>query len=1171
MRRRGACVLVLGVVVLGVVAVGSATATTAPDCSTVTYSTDGSGAFVVENVSQLQCLGNQSTNTSLSDDFVLSEYIDASGTAEWNDGRGFDPIGNESDPFTGTFDGTSHTIIDLRIDRPDSENVGLFGVLGRNAVVESVTLGGATVRGDVTAGVLAGFNGGTVRSSSATGTVTGFVQVGGLVGSAGDVKRPGIIRGTVRSSSAAVRVNGTHDVGGLVGYNAGTVRVSYATGNVTGTEDIGGLVGYNTLGARVNSSYATGPVTGDNRIGGLAGSNAPGTIVSSYAVGTVTGATGVGGLVGLNTGGTVRSSYWDVNATGQDSSAGTGLATGQMKGSAATSNMAGFDFTETWDVLDTANGTAGSYPLLQANAQTPPPGRTTGMYAGGTGTAANPYQIANWYHLNDTRHHLGANFTLVADLTELMPGYAAVAGQTANNGSGFVPIGERSNRPFTGAFDGNNHTIGSLSIDRPDALDVGLFGYVGEGGVIENTALADATVRGNVSVGPLVGLNTAGTVRSSSATGRVTGSTSVGGLVGSNDGMIVSSSGATAVTGDESIGGLVGTTAGSVNTSFATGPVTGSATATASRVGGLVGNLNGGGTVQSSYATGNVTGDERVGGLVGKSLAGTVQSSYATGRVTGSGGKVGGLVGMGGTVGSSYWDLNTTGQNTSAGGSGLTTAQLKGSAATRNMSGFDFTGTWDVLTADDDAAASYPFLRTGTQTPAPGRTAETYAGGTGTAASPYRIANWNHLQNVRQQSGANFTLVADLDRSTPGYERVAGSTANDGRGFDPVGGDETPDPFPPEEMSDPFTGTFDGANHTIAGLRIDRPEATGVGLFGATGTRAVIEDLRLDNASVRGNERVGGLVGNNTGTVHSSVVTGAVTGTSRVGGLVGTNAETIRASSATAAVTGDNQVGGLVGENGEVRVRGSATVELSTASGRVNGNNSIGGLVGRNAERVRSSSATGAVTGDASIGGLVGSSIGEVRSSYATGPVAGDSRIGGLVGAKLGGWVQSSYAAGRVNGSSDVGGLVGDSTGSGTAQSSYWDLNTTGQATSSGGTGLTTAQMKGNAATRNMAGLKFTTTWQVVPGGYPALAGVESVGPPPVVGDAAPTDPDNDGRYEDVNGRNGFNIIDVQALFNNLGTAKLNNNTAAFDFFQVRTEVDILDVQELFDELDASG
>jgi len=88
--------------------------------------------------------------------------------------------------------------------------------------------------------------------------------------------------------------------------------------------------------------------------------------------------------------------------------------------------------------------------------------------------------------------------------------------------------------------------------------------------------------------------------------------------------------------------------------------------------------LNDGGTVSNSYSTGSVTGNRYVSGLVGLNLWGIISSCYSTGTVSGDG-PVGGLVGENSesTVNNSFWDIETSGQSTSAGGTGKTTAEMQ--------------------------------------------------------------------------------------------------------------------------------------------------------------------------------------------------------------------------------------------------------------------------------------------------------------------------------------------------------------------------------------------------------------------------------------------------------------------------------------------------------------
>ena len=147
---------------------------------------------------------------------------------------------------------------------------------------------------------------------------------------------------------------------------------------------------------------------------------------------------------------------------------------------------------------------------------------------------------------------------------------------------------------------------------------------------------------GNYYAGGLVGWN-AGTLTTSSATGRVSGSSEVGGLVGRNAGTITTSSATVHVSVHNlprDVGGLVGRNQGTIRGSYATGQVSGSL---GYHVGGLVG--RNAGTITASYATGRVSGRAwHVGGLVGQN-AGTITASYATGRVSGYR-AVGGLVGF---------------------------------------------------------------------------------------------------------------------------------------------------------------------------------------------------------------------------------------------------------------------------------------------------------------------------------------------------------------------------------------------------------------------------------------------------------------------------------------------------------------------------------------------
>jgi len=252
-------------------------------------------------------------------------------------------------------------------------------------------------------------------------------------------------------------------------------------------------------------------------------------------------------------------------------------------------------------------------------------------------TANFALPIWDWYDLDAIRDNLGGSYILMNDLDSTTAGYTELASKTANGRRGWQPIGTTAeNDKFAGSFDGQGHEICDLFIYRPAQSNVGLFGVVGGGGVIENVSLMNVTVTGYSGVGGLVGQNE-GPVSNSYSTGRVTGGWSVGGLAGQNSGNVSNSYSTGRVTGGWSVGGLAGQNSGNVSNSYSTGRVTGCWS-----VGGLVGQNEG--PVSNSYSTGRVTGNSYVGGLVGQN-EGPVSNSYSTGRVTG-GWSVGGLAGQ---------------------------------------------------------------------------------------------------------------------------------------------------------------------------------------------------------------------------------------------------------------------------------------------------------------------------------------------------------------------------------------------------------------------------------------------------------------------------------------------------------------------------------------------
>ncbi|MFD0715620.1 S-layer homology domain-containing protein [Paenibacillus sp. GCM10027626] len=224
---------------------------------------DGSleNPYLIETAKQLNAVRDD-----LNAHYQLISDIDISG---YSSGEGWKPIGNDTAPFQGMFDGQNYVIKHLTINRNEQDQ-GLFGVVGNGGQISNVALEEVNIHVfDRGIGGLAGKNNGEINESYVKGTVTGADEVGGLVG-----HNAGEIHHTYSTSRVTANVN-FGKAGGLVGYNdEGEIHHSYAGGEVTAnnTEGVaGGLVGVNESSGRVNNSYwnisAYDTIPPDNGVG----------------------------------------------------------------------------------------------------------------------------------------------------------------------------------------------------------------------------------------------------------------------------------------------------------------------------------------------------------------------------------------------------------------------------------------------------------------------------------------------------------------------------------------------------------------------------------------------------------------------------------------------------------------------------------------------------------------------------------------------------------------------------------------------------------------------------------------------------------------------------------------------------------------------------------------
>jgi len=369
-----------------------------------------------------------------------------------------------------------------------------------------------------------------------------------------------------------------------------------------------------------------------------------------------------------------------------------------------------------------------------------------------------------------------------------------------------------------------------------------------------------------------------------------------------------------------------------------------------------------------------------------------------------------------------------------------------------------------------------------------------YGGGDGTADNPYQIATVEHLVELGKTKAdyeSHFILTADLDMAGTVYERAI------------IGPDLDDEKWGPQRGGG-FNGLFDGGRHTISNFTAENRVADYLGLFGHVEDNAVIKNLHLVDADVKGDQIVACLAASLEGAMENCMVTGTVSGVYVVGGAIGflDNASvknsacdvTINAyeDSRRFSVVGglvassqfgiiDNCVskcnivaqdklnigGGVVGYNlGTVvnsNCEGVSTVsEISGSSvgafcGHNNGSiqncfafgfrivckgSEIGGLVGSNYSLIAMSLAEGQVVGKSGIGGIAGKNDGYIIDSYSNVTAMAGGKVGGFAGKNTYG-ILRSYSIGKsVSAGDKAGGFVGENEG--IVDISFWDAERSG-------------------------------------------------------------------------------------------------------------------------------
>lgn len=1061
---------------------------------------DGSTAnpYQIATLDNLYWLSQNSAAWTLN--FLQTADIDASGTAGWDGGAGWTPIGNTTTPFSGVYDGGGHAITGLTISRPAEDKVGLFGLLGggsagERGIVENLAVTDANVQGNSFVGAVSGHNDrGDILSCSASGTVSAVNE----------------------------------KAGGLVGFNWGGVVNCFSKCNVSGNSYVGGLVGYND--DYIRKSYAIrGTVTADGQyLGGLAGWNER-TVENSYSAVRVTGgAADAGGLIGgAASGGTVSGSFWDEYVSGMSVSDGGSGKTNELMRKQRTFTGAGWDFTTVW-AWDA--GINWGYPHLQNFAYPAAEEEimvsfVTDRYIPECGA---PRPLTLWVTPGQPYGPLPSPaFPLAKDCSTNGGWWSTgVNACPPNDGSPWpsdeelCAIWNKTDNPecFLGWYIDSTQITPDTIVTRtedhqvdavfsqidynPNRIDDGIYVYrpgedftismhdrsISTGGLAISTGefpiyyriMSDWSTDDRMPVGHWDETISGTTPESCSGRAgyKVEATDSCGLRLLGVDQLRIDWNDATPVLNNMNYDMLIwpgepfeyfvnpdtftddfpDDDDGRTNLTYTSMLSNGDPLSAGGDIHFDADRLRYYGTASSECGTaigvrliaadGCSEAHDWIDFIVMKPppvLKRPIANQMA--------------------VGGKYWQFTfpadtfvSTSDETEL---IYTVEQSNGQSipywmsfdsATRTFTSID-RGVPDWYTAD------HPFeivVEARTQCSGKARftfllnvvpTDSAFEGGDGAQANPYQVATAEQLNYVRaffNQSGVYFIQTADIDLTDYLAEGGAWWQEWGDAGWQPVG-----------DLDNPFLGEYDGGGFMVRGLEIQR-DTDCLGLFGHLGVGGKISNLQVITAregavkGADGGQFVGALLGYNAGgTVEACRSSGAVSGGDAVGGLVGANtaAAVVRQSESDCVTGGTSRVGGLVGWND------NASIEQGHAAGSVGAAESAGGLVG-------SHTAGGAISNCHAAGSVL----------RTTG--AADTGFGGFVGfAGDGTSIAHSFSVGGVDYAiqddpADKG-FVGTKSGAGVFTANFFDAEASGQ----------TSDAAGAAAPQLTAAMKLQATF----------------------------------------------------------------------------------------------
>ena len=817
--------------------------------------------------------------------FVLLNDIDmitatSIGGDYYNDGAGWEPIGDNTTPFSGVFDGSGYAISNLIINNPLSNYIGLFGKI--TGTVMRLGIRDCDITADdsgyeeIYVGSIVGLNYGTISQCYNTGVIKAdcyHAEVGGIAGSSGHVEKC--------FNTGLILADGYYaNIGGIIG-SYGSITECYNTGNIE--------------------------MNGDNT-GALSGCS--GTLTNCYFINRF------------------------IQATGSNTGSNTNVVRLTADEIIQQSKFIGFDFDNIWEM-----STDPSFPCpILKSVAFPAYVEDYDSYEGGSGTIFNPYKISTPEQLNNVRDYLGAFFTMLNNID--MSEATSDGGICYNEGTGWIPIGADQGYAFCGGVDGNGFVISGLKSSNSSLAAL----FLQNDGEIKNLGLEDVYFNTNGGAAGVTGHNAGiinncyctGEIIAHSSCGGIAGS-STGTISNCYNTAKLSS-----ISSFYNVGGIAAYLGDNAQIIYCynTGNIellNMSGRSGIGAAGGIIGQARYGDEtiIENCFNIGSVyveDDNDLAGGIVGDGIE-EIYHCYNIGIINGSDYNAAIISRMtSDTVVDTYF-LDTGEEDLRGAYRSSDDTELSNIKTDEEMmqqatfAGFDFDNIWEM---PETGPYLYPVLQDVSIDPFKSET-EMFAGGLGTLGSPYIISTPEHLNNIRYYDYKYFVLANDIDMSSATSE--GGAYYNEGLGFEPIGFSSTlhvnfdgngytisglninrPDKL--------YIGLF-GCISSSSIKNLNLVDADIIGAYDCGGIAGYcagdIISCTVDGSVIgvmaQSNNGVGGIVGRIVGDISCCTNYAEVSSYAQTGGIVGYIKGDIYSSCNHGVVNGlgSNPIGGIVG------------------------------------------------------------------------------------------------------------------------------------------------------------------------------------------------------------------------------------------------------------------